>query len=178
MGYDYYEKYLRLRLFKAPKGEYDDTLICALYRLYESILTDNTIWMRNEIEDFFNHGESEWAISRIPGPEDTDPTRYGVVSCIPELLKLAFDEKTRICGPVRGYPSILTEEQMEELRALRETNTAWEELPEWCERVLALDVPLKIPYNGGKVVESSDAQGIFPPFKKNILLLTPHIYFV
>ena len=52
MGYDYYEKYLRLRLFKAPKGEYDDTLICALYRLYESILTDNTIWMRNEVEDF------------------------------------------------------------------------------------------------------------------------------
>ena len=71
----------------------NDTPLAALYRLYEHIVLDQNIEMRNEIEAFwFNN---TWAVRDIPDPHDPNRERYACLACIPALLCLAFKVSRR-----------------------------------------------------------------------------------
>ena len=55
--------------------------LTALYRIYEHIMLDQHIEIRNELEAFWF--KSDWKVCDIPDPKDPDPERYAVLSCIP-----------------------------------------------------------------------------------------------
>ncbi|KFZ12541.1 hypothetical protein V502_07052 [Pseudogymnoascus sp. VKM F-4520 (FW-2644)] len=90
-----------------------DTLLKTLYRLYEYILLDQNIGMRNEIECFWNR--DKWRVCEIQDPEDDDSIRYAVLSCIPHLLVIAFNANIEL-GLPRNAPPIMTDDQIDEFR--------------------------------------------------------------
>ncbi|CAI7668938.1 unnamed protein product [Penicillium pancosmium] len=68
-----------------------DTPIRSLYRLYEALVAREFYAIGPEVEYFFYQSSRAWAIHRIPDPQDQDPVRYAILSCIAEELALAFN---------------------------------------------------------------------------------------
>ncbi|KAK7425302.1 hypothetical protein QQZ08_008199 [Neonectria magnoliae] len=91
-----------------------DTPLAALYRIYEHIVLDQHIEIRNEIEAFWYH--ADWAVRNIPDPRDPDPERYACLACIPALLCLAFNRRIEL-GVPRHAPPIFTRDMLDEWRA-------------------------------------------------------------
>ncbi|KAI9760320.1 MAG: hypothetical protein M4579_001724 [Chaenotheca gracillima] len=170
-----FEAIIRKGRYLTPKGE-DDNSLYSLYRLYENIVLDRNIGMRNEIEYFFR--QHWWAVADIPDPKDSDPMRYAVLACIPHLLVLAFNQNIEL-GLPRDAPPIMTNEEVEELKA---RTKAFESVPEWTKKVPALEERFIIPYmHDGfpQFLDDMDDVRASAPFRdKNILLWQPHIYFI
>ena len=82
-----------------------DTPLAALYRIYEHIVLDQHIEVRNEIEAFWYH--ADWAVRDLPDPRDPHPERYACLACIPALLCLAFNKRIEL-GLPRDAPAIFT----------------------------------------------------------------------
>jgi hypothetical protein len=138
--------------------------------MYEDIVLDNNIALRNEIEYFFNH--AQWSVSNIPDPNDTDPRRYAILAVLPEFLVIAFNRLIEK-GLPRGAPAILTDEMLEEFAArpkLLETE------PQWTQSVPSLTEPLVIPDEDNIVPEGEHRSKFF--LKKNVICVQPHILFV
>ena len=156
----------------------DGTPLRALYRLYEAIVLDRVIDMRNEIEWFWR--KRDWPVHEIPDPADDDPARYAVLACIPSLLATAFNRLIDL-GMPRDAPGIMTNEQIEEFKTWPKK---FERAPEWAHNVPPLDYVLKIPhrkhgYEGPwETLEDFDDVRASEPFRdKNILIWEPHILF-
>ena len=98
---------------RAPTNENLDTPLAALYRLYENIMLDQNINMRNELESFWYH--NSWAIKEIPDRRDLDPERYAVLACITALLVPSFNYRINL-GLPRDAPPIITGDLYDEFR--------------------------------------------------------------
>lgn len=137
---DFHLNRLRHRRYRAPPGVFTDTPLYALYRLYEWLLLDHTVNLRNELEVFW---WARWPVSSIPDPGDqSDPERYAVLSCIPSLLVESFNERIRM-GLRREEPhSILS---IEEQLAWAASPQKLETVPEWTRNVPPLESIFHIP---------------------------------
>ncbi|KAI9848759.1 MAG: hypothetical protein M1837_006846 [Sclerophora amabilis] len=175
-----YNKVILRRKYLAPRGE-EETPLCSLYRLYEHVVLDRHIGLRNEIEYFWN--QHTWAVSEIPDPADDDPARYAMLACIPHLLVIAFNNNIEL-GLPRDAPAIMTHAEME---AIRKREKIFERVPEWTAKVPPLRDILTIPHkrsaerprDGYDVLKSMEDDRASDPFKeKNILIWEPHILFI
>lgn len=172
---DLFNSALRERRYAVPEGEKVDTPLYSLYRLYEYIVLDNNIGMRNEIEAFWWKG---WPVKEIPDPKDDgEPERYAILACIPALLVESFNQRINL-GFRRGGHSIMT---LEERQALAAMPKVFESPPRWVSRVPPLAETLHIPHTiaGKTQLKSLDDERASPPFKeKNILIWHPHTHFI
>jgi hypothetical protein len=155
-----------------------DTPLNAIYRLYEHIMLDQNIEMRNELEAFwFQPG---WPVHEIPDPKDPDPERYAVLAVIPALLVLAFNKRIDL-GLPRDAPAIFTMDQLDEWRA---QERELEKEPEWTANVPPCEQVLKIPHWDNDVrdfvtIDGFDDERASREFaKKNVLIWQPHIHFI
>ncbi|TVY78105.1 hypothetical protein LSUE1_G004808 [Lachnellula suecica] len=162
---------------RARPDEKLDTPLAALYRMYEYIILDQHIKLRNELESYWYH--SSWAIKEIPDPHDADAERYAVLACITALLVLSFNDRINL-GLPRDAPPILTGDLLDEYKTRTKIP---EEAPSWASEVPALENTLKIPHwdrekHDFLPLESFSSIGTSPDFQsKNILIWQPHIYF-
>jgi hypothetical protein len=85
----------------------EETPLACLYRMYQDVVLDDNIGLRNEIEYFFYH--SKWSVSSISDPKDNDSARYAILAVLPELLVVAFNRLIER-GLSRGALAILTDE--------------------------------------------------------------------
>lgn len=172
----FYKDQLALRKYRAPRGVFEDSPLHALYRLYEWIMVDHFINMRNELELFW---WTRCPVSSIPDPgEQGDPERYAVLACIPALIVESFNERNRL-GLRRAEPhSILSLEEQLQWAA---TPEVLETEPSWTAAVPPLERLLHIPHSQpfSDQLTSLDDSEASPAFKKkNILIMKPHIHFV
>jgi hypothetical protein len=117
-----------------------DTPLAALYRLYEHIMLDQNIEMRNELESFWF--QPHWPVHAIPDPHDPDPERYAVLAVIPALLVSAFNKRIDLGLPRDAQP-IFTMDQFDEWRAGERER---ERVPEWTKGVAGCEQVLRIPH--------------------------------
>ncbi|KAF4448392.1 hypothetical protein F53441_8200 [Fusarium austroafricanum] len=152
-----------------------DNPLAALYRIYEHIVLDQHIEIRNEIEAFWYH--ADWAVRDIPDPRDPHPERYACLACIPALLCLAFNKRIEL-GLPRDAPPIFTQDMLEEWRA---QERQYEEEPAWTNDVPRLAATLAIPHwdnDKRDFVSLESFEHASREFaRKNILIWQPHIYF-
>ena len=80
---DIYRERVSKRAYRIPKGETDDSPLFSLYRLYERLILNDNIGLRNELEYFWY---AKWPVSSIPDPKDTSKSRYTVLSAIPGVV--------------------------------------------------------------------------------------------
>ncbi|KAI9745073.1 MAG: hypothetical protein M1818_001351 [Claussenomyces sp. TS43310] len=145
----------------------------SLYPFYHSIVTDDTILLRNEVEDLFNR--SSWAVRDIPDPKDEHAQRYATLAVLPALMIRPFNRLISRGLPRDSPVSILESEEAES----RARPIILEELPAWTERVPKLEVPRKIPDADGKSVTGPEDEKACKEFlDKGISIAKPHIYFV
>lgn len=155
-----------------------DTPLDALYRLYEHIMLDQNIEMRNELEAFWFH--CDWKVCEIPDPKDPDPERYAVLAVIPTLLVLAFNKRIEL-GLPRHAPPIFTYDELDQWK--REERKLEKE-PDWVDGVIGCENQLAIPHwnNDQKkfiTLSNLDDPGVSEEFaQKNILTLKLHIHFI
>ncbi|KAI1076415.1 hypothetical protein F5B20DRAFT_555978 [Whalleya microplaca] len=172
----FYKERLSHRKYIAPEGIFTDQPLYALYRIYEWIMVDHTINMRNELELFW---WKRWPVSSIPDPgEQGDSERYAVLSCIPALLVQSFNLRVEQ-GLRREEPhSILSLEEQLQWAASPKT---FETEPPWTDKVPPLKERLHIPHSAPMhpQLESFDDPLASAAFrKKNILIMQPHIHFI
>ena len=153
----------------------EDTPLAALYRIYEHLVLDQHIEIRNEIEAFWYH--ADWAVREIPDPSDPHPERYACLACIPALLCLAFNKRIGL-GLPRDAPAIFTRDMLDSWRTQEQQ---LEEEPPWTDEVPCLSETLAIPHwdnDQRDFVIPDSSQSVSQEFsRKNILLLQPHIHF-
>jgi hypothetical protein len=151
-----------------------DTPLLALYRIYTALVASRVLWLRNEVERFWNR--HHWSVSNIPDPCDhADPVRYAVLATIPYLLVRAFNDNIEL-GLPRGTPGFWTNEEELEFRARPKK---FESVPAWAETVPALDTQLVIPSGKGNVpVDASDPKADPDMLRKNILTKMQPVAFI
>jgi len=147
-----------------------DTPLASLYRMFEFIVVENTIGLRNEIESFFNH--PSWAVSAIPDPKDAGPERYAILAVTPQFLVIAFNRLIER-GLPRGSPAILSSEDLEQLQF---RPVVLEELPPWTAQVPKLSKTLVIPDLNNEIPPEEERSPHL--LKMNIICAQPHILFV
>ena len=170
---DHYREILSSRVYIVPPGSLEDTPTFALYRMYEYLILNETIGLRNELERFwFNR----WPIASIPDPKDyAEPGRYAVLACIPALMEEAFNKRIEL-GIPRHADAIMLQEEIEEYR---NAERKFERVPEWISHVRPLERVLKIPHDEGEILNSIDDERASPQLaEKNILCWQPHIHFI
>jgi hypothetical protein len=138
--------------------------------MYEDIVLDDNIALRNEIEYFFNH--ADWSVTAIPDPRDVDPRRYAILAVLPEFLVIAFNRLIEK-GLPRGSPAILTDDILEELQAKPKL---LETVPPWTLDVPRLEETLIIPNEDNETPSEDWRSAQF--LAKNIYCVQPHILFV
>jgi hypothetical protein len=138
--------------------------------MYEDIVLDDNIALRNDIEYFFNH--DDWAVAAIPNPRDDDPRRYAILAVLPEFLVIAFNRLIEK-GLPRGAPAILTDEMLKELQAKPKV---LETVPPWTLEVPRLEEILFIPNKNNETPGEDWRSSQF--LAKNIYCVQPHILFV
>ena len=172
---NHYIEAIRRRRFGAPEGEMEDRPLFALYRIYEHIVLDNNIGMRNELEAFW---WKPWPVCDIPDPKDTDePERYAVLASIPALLVESFNQRIDMGLRREGQPIMNPEDRL----ALAQKPVIRETVPQWTTEVQPLELMLNIPHTieDETQLESIHDKRTSAPFKeKNILIWHPHIHFV
>ena len=157
-----------------------DTPLATIYRIYEHLVLDQHIEIRNEFETLWF--KSDWKVCDIPDPCDPDPERYAVLACIPALLCLAFNKRLEL-GLPRHAPGIFTRDQLEEWRS---QEREYETEPSWVKSVPALTSTLAIPHWNNDKREfvtlddfEKDKDKASKEFeRKNILIWQPHIHFI
>lgn len=158
-----------------PYGVLEDIPTFALYRIYEYILADDTIGMRNELEYFW---WKPWRVCEIPDPEDDSAERYAVLSCIPALLVEAFNERLDLGLRREGHAIMSYDERLALAKSVSKT---LEISPGWTNRVPALESTLEIPRasESGRLPSSFNDHEACQIFRaKNILIHQLHIHFV
>ncbi|MCJ1249723.1 hypothetical protein MMC30_006949 [Trapelia coarctata] len=161
------------RLYATPPGVPHDTPLYALYRIYEHLVLNRSLSLRNEFEYFWF---ARWPLASIPDPEDyACPERYAVLACIPHLLLEAFNRRIEL-GLPRHAEAIMTREEMDEYQG---AERVYEMAPEWTGRVPACGEVLVIPHEDGEVLEGfADERASWQLREKNILCWQPHIHFI
>ena len=135
-----YEEALYQRHFLPhPRRQNADTALCNLRRLYEAIILDWNMGIRNEIEYFFRRAHR--LVHEIPDPKDKDPARYATLASIPHLLVDSFNHNVEL-GLHRDAPTIMTDDEVDELRARKKV---FERVPYWVHTVPPLQHTLRIP---------------------------------
>jgi hypothetical protein len=153
-----------------------DTPLAALYRMYEHLVLDQSIDMRNEIEHIWL---MRWPVRDLPDPHDPAPECYACLACLPALLCLAFNERIRL-GLPRHAPSIFSHDDLDVWSA---QERVYEEESAWATRVPRLKATLAIPHWDNEkrdflTLDGFEAEGACAEFAaKNILILRPHIHF-
>ncbi|KAF4978990.1 hypothetical protein FZEAL_4721 [Fusarium zealandicum] len=154
-----------------------DRPLSAIYRIYEHIVLDQHLEIRNELEAFWF--QKHWAVADIPDPCDPDPERYACLACIPALLCLAFNRRIKM-GLPRDAPPIFNHDMLDEWRA-RERE--YESEPLWTDKVSRLDQVLTIPHWDNESRQFVPLASFGCPeaskefAKKNILVWQPHLHF-
>lgn len=175
-GRDKWMSIIRRRGYFGPKGDEQDRPLYALYRLYEHLLLDYNVGIRNELESFWMH--DDWPVADIPDPGPyigDDPQTYAVMACAVLLMLESYNEKID-SGMPRDTPAILGPEDIERIKALTTKN--FEVAPKWVEGVAPLPEPLVITDEFGHTPAGPDDPAISPQcLQKNILVTQPHIYF-
>ena len=170
-----YVKKLRTRKYWPPKGVEADTPLYALYRLYEFLVVDDVTGYRNTTEYFCK--QRTWAVHDIPNPNDSDPTRYAFLACIPGLLVSAFNARIKM-GLVRDIPAIMSPEQAEEYRTAPESSKTYEKEPEWVKKVPPLQETLFMESHDGVFMKEFDDDRASNYFEHmHILIWGPHTHF-
>ncbi|KAJ3514625.1 hypothetical protein NM208_g15045 [Fusarium decemcellulare] len=155
----------------------EDSPIYALYRIYEHLVLDQHLELRNEIEAFWYH--ADWAVVDIPDPCDPDPDRYACLACIPALLCLAFNKRIEM-GLPREAPPVFNQDMLDQWRA---QERKFESAPLWTDKVPQLDEVLIIPHWDNQErdfvpLKSFDCAEASKEFAdKNILVWHPHVHF-
>ena len=173
-----YDVALQQRRHKPRLGD-QDTPLLTLYRLYEAVVLDSNIGLRNEIEYFFRR--HNWAVCDIPDPADPDPKRYAVFACLPYLLVEAFNHNIEL-GLPRDAPAVLSDEEIEEVKRRPKV---FEKVPGWAMEVPPLSQTLVLPHyetqtgNEIGILTRLDDKRASEAFKaKNILVWSHHILFI
>ncbi|EXJ82595.1 hypothetical protein A1O3_06408 [Capronia epimyces CBS 606.96] len=152
-----------MQLRRIPLFRLRDTSLCALYRLYEDLCSNDLIMMGYECEYFFFHKEPSWRLSPIPDPKDSDPVRYAVLASLVEALVDAFNWRLKL--GLRRDKSIDESEQ-------RDINFQPEEPPAWTAAVQ----PLKETLDLNKFADRGNPHKSF--LKRNIHAPMGYLYTV
>lgn len=167
-----YRERLLQRMYRTPESEPEDNPLFSLYRLYERLVLNDNIGLRNEIEYFFY---AKWPVASIPDPRDPSDSRYAVLSAIPGLLVESFNQRIGLGLPRKADP-IVTREELEQFQL---EEKIFESVPEWTLRVAPLKQPLVIPHEDDGVLDSFEDERASPQLAaKNILHWQPHIHFI
>lgn len=163
------------RKFAAPQGIFEDSSLYGLYRLYEAIVLDKVFAYRNGLEMFWR--QKTWAVKDIADTKDDDPERYAFLAGCTYLIVRSFNQRVKL-GLSRQMPAIMLHDQVEELRNQPDELRQYEQVPEWAQAVKPLEETLFIPSHDGELLKGKDDERADPDFlNKNIVLLTPHIFF-
>lgn len=155
----------------------NDTPLAALYRIYEHLVLDQHIEIRNEIEAFW--WQQDWPVRDIPDPQDPHPERLACLACIPKLMCLAFNKRIEL-GLPRSAPPIFTFDQLEQWKT---EERVYEQEPDWVARVQPLAEHLAIPHWDNEKrdfvpLESFDDKRASPECATmNVLIWKPHVHF-
>lgn len=160
------------RVYRAPRGVKDDTPLFSLYRLYEHLILNDNVGLRNELEYFWY---AKWPVASIPDPQDPSKSRYAVLSAIPALLVESFNERINL-GLPRKADSIVTSEELEQYQ---KEDKILETVPEWTKHVAPLEETLVIPHDNDEILETfEDPRASAQLAAKNVLHWQPHIHFI
>ena len=163
---------LAQRVYRTPKGTLKDTPLFSLYRLYEHLILNDNIGLRNEIEYFWY---AKWPVASIPDPRDPCASRYAVLSAIPALLVESFNQRIELGLPRKADP-IFSREEMEQYQ---KEDKIFESVPDWTNQAPRLQETLVIPHDNDEVLESfEDERASAQLAAKNILHWQPHIHFI
>jgi hypothetical protein len=163
------------RKFGAPKGECEGKPLYALYRFYEFVVLDSVQNYRSCLAAFWRR--KDWPVHEFPDPRDPDPERYAFLAGCTYLMVRAFNARVKL-GLDRNMPSILTNDQVEELRNRPDHLRNYEKVPEWAEKLPPLEELLVVPTREGEVLYGREDERADPDFlAKGILLWTPHVHF-
>lgn len=150
-----------------------DIAMIILFRIYVALVSGEDLWMRTEVERFWNH--HEWRVSELQDPRDADPVRYAVLATIPYLLVRAFNANIEL-GLPRNAPPFWTYEQEMEFTSRPKQ---FESVPEWAINVPALDTQLLIPdFQGNLPSGESDRTTDPDMLRKNILTTMQPVLFI
>lgn len=164
-------------LLRRKVNRSNDSPLAALYRIYEHLVLDQHIEIRNEIEAFW--WQQHWAVRGIPDPQDPHPERLACLACIPKLMSLAFNARIEL-GLPRTAPPIFTFDQLE---AWKKEERKYEQEPDWVARVPPLAETLAIPHWDNEerdfvALESFDDIRASPECATlNVLIWKPHVHF-
>lgn len=147
-----------------------ETPLACLYRMYEATVLDDNIYLRNEIEYFFNH--AKWKVCDIQDPKDPDPIRYAILAVLPEFLVIAFNRLIEK-GLPREAPSIISNDTWDDLAA---QPNVLETVPDWAQAVPPLKEMFIILDEKGHTPADKIRSKQF--LEKNIICVQPHILFV
>lgn len=160
------------RVHRTPKGKPEDTPLFSLYRLYEHLVLNDNVGLRNEIEYFWY---AKWPVASIPDPQDTCESRYAVLAAIPALLVESFNQRIAL-GLPRKADAIISREELEQYQ---KEEKIFESVPEWTKQVARLEETLVIPHDNDEVLGSfEDERASAQLAEKNILHWQPHIHFI
>lgn len=160
------------RVHRIPKKSTDDTPLFSLYRVYEHLVLDDNVGLRNEIEYFWY---AKWPVASIPDPQDKCKSRYAVFSAIPALLVESFNQRIDL-GLPRKADSIISREELEQYQ---KEDKVFESTLTWTDNVERLEKTLVIPHDNDATLESfEDKRASSQLAAKNILHWQPHIHFI
>lgn len=151
-----------------------DTPLSALFRIYLALVAGQDLWLRTEIERFWNR--HEWAVSDLEDPRDyDDPVRYAVLATIPYLLIRAFNANIEL-GLPREAPPFWHHDDLDRWRA---GPKKIESVPAWAREVPALKTRLSIPSPRGRLLsDESDPLADPDMLRKNILTQMQPVAFI
>ncbi|KAI0075877.1 hypothetical protein K474DRAFT_1335733 [Panus rudis PR-1116 ss-1] len=149
-----------------------DTPSAAFYRLYQFVVINSIIQLRNELE-YICCAHPDWAVSSLSDPADTaNPARYAFLAGLTHLMCESFNRRIGL-GLHRDAPAIILDWEELERRP-----KVFEHVPEWAERVPPLKEVLRIPDEHGSFIDPDDPEVCAPMKKYNILMAHPPIHFI
>ncbi|RMJ27472.1 hypothetical protein PHISP_01669 [Aspergillus sp. HF37] len=135
------------RKYGAPRGEFEDSSLYALYRIYKYIVLDKLFAYRSNLEWYWR--QHQWPVCDIPDPQDPDPARYAFLARVTYLMVKAFNARVAL-GLARGAKGIMSMDEVEEARSRKHSECPYEKLPAWAEKVPPLSETLSIPTHEGE----------------------------
>lgn len=154
------------------EGDVDTPTKC-LYRLYEYVMMDHNIGMRNILEYWWFH--PDWKLEQIPDSKDKNPSRYAALAAVTGLLVESFERRYQLGLPRNGKGMFSSDE----IERLRNTTQIPEKGPKWAAEAPPLRTTLKIPTYDDIILESFEDDRVSEAFKKKAMILfEPHIHFI
>ena len=155
-----------------------DTASASFYRMYEFLVVDRGIALREELE-YFCVGHPEWTVRDLPQPMDAarddesqNLTRYAVLAALVHIICDVFNRRIEL-GLPRDAPAII-----EDWEELARRPKVYEEVPRWAREAGPLPEALRIPNAKGQFVEAGSAAACVRAKQMNILMHEPDVHFV